>query len=81
MTKVMLFKCSNRPERFELNYGGSVVEIVRNFIYLGVNVSCNGKFFNAQKYSSEQASTALYALSNVFNNYTLFVEDKMKLFD
>ena len=80
-TKVMLFKASNRPEQFELFYDGSIIETVRNFIYLGVNVSCNGKFFNAQKHLSEQASKALYALSNVFNNNVLLVQDKMKLFD
>ena len=77
-TKAMLFKCSNRPEQFELFYDGLIIEAVRNFIYLGVNVSCNGKFFNAQKHLSEQASKALFALSNVFNNNTLFVQDKLK---
>ena len=40
----------------------------------------NGKFFNAQKHLSEQASKALYALSNVFNNNVLLVQDK-NLFD
>ena len=74
-TKAMLFKCSNRPEQFELFYDGLIIEAVRNFIYLGVNVSCNGKCFNAQKHLSEQASKALLALSNVFNNNTLFVQD------
>ena len=43
-TKAMLFKCSNRPEQFELFYDGLIIEAVQNFIYLGVNVSCNGKF-------------------------------------
>ena len=77
-TKAMLFKCSNRPEQFELFYDGLIIEAVRNFIYLGVNVSCNGIFFNVQKHLSEQASKALFALRNVFNNNTLFVQDKLK---
>ena len=74
----MLFKCSNRPEQFELFYDGLIIEAVRNFIYFGVNVSCNGKCFNAQKHMSKQASKALFALSNAFNNNTLFVQDKLK---
>ena len=61
----MLFKCSTRPENFEVSYDGTALEIVRNFIYLGVNISCNGKFFQAQKHLAEQASKALYSLSNV----------------
>ena len=80
-TKVMLFKCSNRPENIEVLYDGSILENVRNFIYLGVNVSCNGIFFQAQKHLSEQASKALYALSNVLNDDVLLVKDKLKLFD
>ena len=31
----MLFKCSNRPEQFEMFYDGLIIEAVRNFIYLG----------------------------------------------
>ena len=51
-TKAMLFKSSNRPEQFELFYDGLIIEAVRNFIYLGVNVSCKGKCLNAQKHLS-----------------------------
>ena len=80
-TKVMLSKCLNRPENIEVLYDGSILENVRNFIYLGVNVTCNGKFFQAQKHLSKQASKALYALSNVFNDTVLLVHDKLKLFD
>ena len=69
----MLFKCSTRPENFEVSYDGMALEIVRNFIYLGVNISC--------KHLAEQASKALYSLSNVFNDNVLCVQDKLKLFD
>ena len=80
-TKVMLFKSSTRPENFEVSYDGTALEIVRNFIYLGTNISCNGKFFQAQKHLAEQAFKALYSLSNVFNDNVLCVQDKLKLFD
>ena len=71
----------NRPENIEVLYVGSILENVPNFIYLGANVSCNGKFSQAQKCLSEQASKALDALSNVFNDNVLLVQDKLKLFD
>lgn len=80
-TKVMLFKTSNRPENFEILYEGSVLENVRNFIYLGVNISSNGKFYQAQKHLSEQASKALFSLNNLFRDNILCVQDKLKLFD
>ena len=57
------------------------LESVNNFIYLGVNVSSNGKFFQAQKHLSEQATKAMFALKNLFDNKLLCIEDKLKLFD
>ena len=41
----------------------------------------NGKFFQAQKYLSDQASKALFALSKIFDSRMLCIEDKIKLFD
>ena len=38
-------------------------------------------FFKLKKNLSEQASKALYALNNVFNDNVLLVQDKLKLFD
>ena len=76
---MVLFKTSYRPEQFEVLYDGSIIVTVRNFIYLliSVNVLGNGKFSNAQKHLSEQDSKALYALSNVFSNNNLLVQDKV----
>ena len=80
-TKVMLFKSSSRPEQFEILYDGSVLENVRNFIYLGVNISCTGIFYQAQKHLSEQASKAFYSLSNLFTDSVLSVQVKIRVFD
>lgn len=74
-TKRMLFKCSNRPENFEVSYDGTALEIVRNFIYLGVNICCYGKFFQAPKHLANQAPKTLYSLSNVFNYNTLCIQE------
>ena len=80
-TKVMLFTLSTRPEQFDVYYDDILLENVRNFIYLGVNISSNGKFFQAQKHLSDQASKALFALSKIFDSRMLCIEDKIKLFD
>ena len=40
-----------------------------------------GIFFKLKKHLSEQASKALYALSNLLNDNVLLVQDKLKLFD
>ena len=80
-TKVMLFKLTNRYEHFNIFYNDEPLEIVKTFIYLGVNVSSNGKFYQAQKHLSEQALKALFALKKVFDSTVLCVKDKLKLFD
>ena len=80
-TKVMLFKLDIRPEPLDVYYDAILLENVNQFIYLGVKISSNGKFFQAQKHLSEQASKALFALRNIFDSKMLGIEDKIKLFD
>ena len=80
-TKVMLFKSSNRPEQLDMYFDEILLENVRQFIYLGVNISSNGKFLQAQKHLAEQASKALFALSNIFDSTMLCIGDKIKLFE
>ena len=70
-TKVMLFKLSNRYEHFNIFYNDEPLEVVKTFIYLGVNVSGNRKFYQAQKHLSEQALKALFALKKVFDSTVL----------
>ena len=80
-TKAMLFRCSNRPEHFEVFYGNKSLEVVDTSIYLGVNLSCNASFYKAQKHLSGQASITLYSLNSLFDSNCLCIQDKLKLFD
>ena len=80
-TKIMVFKLSLRPIPLNIYFDEILLESVNNFIYLGVNVSSNGKFFQVQKHLSEQATKAMFALKNLFDNKLLCIEDKLKLFD
>ena len=80
-TKIMVFKLSLRPIPLNIYFDEILLESVNNFIYLGVNVSNNGKFFQVQKHLSEQATKAMFALKIFFDNKLLCIEDKLKLFD
>ena len=41
--------CSNRSEEFELFFDYIKLEVVQNFLYLVVNVSCNRKLFSSSE--------------------------------
>ena len=60
---------------------GLVYAMVKKFTYLGVTLSSNGKYYQAQKHLAEQASRSLYTLNNLFENTILHMQDKFKLFD
>ena len=50
-TKVMVCRCSNRPENIEVYYDGDKLDVVDTFTYLGVTLSFNASFYKAQKTS------------------------------
>ena len=51
------------------------------YCYLGVVLTFNGKYYNAQKSLSEQALRALYSLNSLFDKISLGVNEKIRLFD
>ena len=80
-TKSMVFKSGNRREHLNLQYDGSPLETVNTFTYLGMTLSSNGKFYQAQKALAEQATKALFSLNNLFDKIDLSISEKIKLFD
>ena len=54
---------------------------VNKFTYLDVTLSSNGKFYQAQKSLTNQASKALFSRNNLFEKVSLNVSEKIKLFD
>ena len=80
-TKSMVFKSGNRRENLNLQYDGSPLETVNTFTYLGMTLSSNGKFYQAQKALAEQATKALFSLNNLFDKIDLSISEKIKLFD
>ncbi len=75
-TKVVVFQGSNRHCNTQFTYANTVLENVTSFTYLGITLSSNGKFFQAQKHLSEQATKDIFSLNSLFdkvstNNYRL----------
>ena len=80
-TKTMVFKSGNRHENVVLRYAGSLLTNVKSFTYLGLTLSSNGKFYQAQKSLAEQATKALFSLNKLFEKISISIPEKLKLFD
>ena len=80
-TVVMVFKKGGKLENIDIFYDSCKLQVVKTFKYLGVNLSSNGCFYQAQKCLSVQASRALYSLNTLFDTLSLNVSEKIKLFD
>ncbi|MCG8046840.1 MAG: reverse transcriptase family protein, partial [Candidatus Thiodiazotropha endolucinida] len=80
-TVSMTFKTGNRAETYNFYYNNEILTKVNKFTYLGVTLSSNGKFYQAQKSLSEQATKALFSLNSLFQKVNLDLTEKIKLFD
>ena len=80
-TYVMVCRKGNRRPTVNLTYGDHELKVVDKFTYLGVTLSSNGKFHSAQKNLAEQSFKALFSLNKIFDNVSLDIQDKLKLFD
>ena len=78
----MVFKKHNRrTENVELLYNNQVLNFVKCFTYLGVNLSSNGNLHQTQKSLHEQSLKGLFPLNSVFDMVSLDISDKVRLFD
>ena len=80
-TVVMVFKQGNRVENTDMYYNGKHLNVVAKFTYLGVTISSNGSFYQAQKSLADQGSRALFSLFALFDKVEFDITDKIKLFD
>lgn len=77
----MVFKSGNRNENVEVYYNNELLNVVKSFTYLGVSLSSNGNFYQAQKALSNQALKALYSIISLFDSIALNVTEKIRIFD
>ena len=66
-TICMVFKKCNRVEQFDMFYNNNNrLPVVQKFAYLGVTLSYNGLFYQAQKALANQSLKSLFALNSIF---------------
>ena len=81
-TKVVVFRKGgivNGNEKW--TYHGRDLDVVNEFIYLGIKFKFNNKFNNIQNQLSIQGRKAMFALFTKCNNMNLNVETLLHLFD
>jgi len=75
----MVFKKCNRVEHFDMFYNNTRLTVVQKFTYLGVTLSSNGLFYQAQKALANQSLTSLFALNSIVDTVALETTDKIQL--
>ena len=66
-TKICVFEKKKQNHKTKFNIGGEKLEIVDNFIYLGINFVYNGNMSKAVKFLSEQALNAYNKILYIFD--------------
>ena len=80
-TKVMVFsrgKIRNKPVIY---FGEEVLDVVFEYVYLGITFSYNGSFNNAKKRFYDIATRAMFLLLQKGQKLFLDVDVMLKLFD
>ena len=82
-TKVMIFRKGGANKRnLSFTYSGVVIELVKQFTYLGVVFTTGGSFSETHDALSGQALKAIYKLKSYVNKFTdLSVSHMLDLFD
>ena len=73
--KTVVRVCQKGPP-FDLSYKGEKLQLVKQFTYLVVSLSYNGKYYNIQKRLSEQVRKALFSLNSLFEQISLNLAEK-----
>lgn len=65
-TKILIFTPSSRIlKSVDFHYRGQIIEIAREYCYLGINITLNGSFNPATTRLATQAKRALFKLSQI----------------
>ena len=69
-SKIVIFRKGGRlPQNLRFTYGGTVIEIVNKFTYLGIVFTSGGSFSEAQATLSGQAQKAIFAMNKYLNRF------------
>ena len=80
-TKICIFQKRWQNPDFDFTINNDNVEVVKNFVYLGINFTHTGNLVNAVKSLQEQALVAYNNILSIFSRVNLDTKTKIKLFD
>ena len=80
-TKVVIFskgKIRNKPD---FRYNDELLEVVDNFVYLGVNFSSNGSFKKGQVYATDRSNKSIFSAICKSRQLNLSLDIQIDLYD
>ena len=80
-TKIIIFSRGLIRKHRNFTYAGEIIEVVREYIYLGVTLSYNNSFNNAINRQVTLARKAHYSFISKVNKLNLPLDIQLKLFD
>ena len=80
-TKVVIFSKGKLRNKPIFTYDGNVIDIVDDFLYLGVKFNFNGKFSKEESYAAQQANKSLFSLLSKSRALNLELDLQVDLFD
>jgi hypothetical protein len=80
-TKVIIFSKRHVNKLHNFTLFGNVIEITKEYVYLGILFTNTGRFLKAQKRLCEQASRAMFSIFRKCRLLELPMDCKLKLFD
>ena len=80
-TKVCIFEKRKQLHKEKFTINNEVIDIVDNFVYLGIHFNSNGTMKTAIKTLSDQALKAYHNLLSLFDRIKLNIKMKLSLFD
>ena len=81
-TKIVVFRNGGRiRDNEKWFYDGNTLETVDQFIYLGMLLCYNGKFYQTQKTLSRARKKSSFALNGKLSVFDFNVETKCSVFD
>ena len=80
-TKVLIFSGGRTPNNYNFTYNGNNLEIVNDFVYLGLNFSKTGSYVNAKKIIVNKGYKAMYEILKKGRLHNLSVSCQYDLFD
>jgi len=80
-TKIMIFSKGRLPTNIHFKNGDKELEIVKDFLYLGIKFSRSGSFSNAKKELVNRGTKAMYEVLKRGRLHNLSIKCQLELFD